>query len=203
MRQGQNPAKMGLPAYQPKRLGLALLSYIPSQNAYFAQSLEILKYQIASVHHSTSDFNLVVFDNGSMPEVQNELRGLQENGLIDFLCLSRFNLGKTGALNWILGALPNEMIGFADGDVLFRHGWWEQTERIFSMFPGAGLVTAAGSVGRMRQDEAFLPYTINAQVAAGPLPRSSLASGQAARTACRSARSAAKPERQSAIRRSA
>jgi glycosyltransferase involved in cell wall biosynthesis len=142
MRQGQNPAKMGLPAYQPKKLGMALLSYIPSQNGYFSQSLEILKYQIASVHFSTEDFDLLVFDNGSSQEVQEELRNLSANGLIDFLVLSRFNLGKTGALNWILAALPNELIGFADGDVLFRPAWLVETEHIFSVFPNAGLVTA-------------------------------------------------------------
>jgi len=142
MRRGQNPAKMGLPAYQPKKLGLALLSYIPSQNGYFAQSLEVLKYQIASVHHSTEDFDLLVFDNGSIHEVQEELRNLLVNGLIDFLVLSRFNLGKTGALNWILAALPNELIGFADGDVLFRPRWLIETEHIFKVFPNAGLVTA-------------------------------------------------------------
>jgi glycosyltransferase involved in cell wall biosynthesis len=142
MRQGQNPAKMGLPAYRPKRLGLALLSFIPSDNGYFAQSLEILKYQIASIHRSTTDFDLMVFDNGSMREVQDQLRQLQIRGLINCLVLSSRNLGKTGALNWILAALPNDMIGFADGDVLFRPGWWEQTERIFSLFPRGGLVTA-------------------------------------------------------------
>jgi glycosyltransferase involved in cell wall biosynthesis len=142
MRQGQNPAKMGLPAYQPKKLGLALLSYIPSQTGYFAQALEILKYQIASVHHSTTEFDLLLFDNGSSPEVQQELCNLQADGLIHFLILSKFNLGKTGALNWILAAMPNELIGFADGDVLFRPGWQEETERIFGAFPSAGLVTA-------------------------------------------------------------
>ena len=142
MRQGQNPAKMGLPAYQPKKLGLALLSYVPSPNGYFAQALEILKYQIASIHQSTVDFDLLVFDNGSSLQVQEELRSLQVKGLIHFLVLSQFNLGKTGALNWILTALPNELVGFADGDVLFRPGWLEETEQIFSAFPNAGLVTA-------------------------------------------------------------
>ena len=87
MRQGQNPAKMGLAAYQPKRLGMALLSYIPSQTGYFAQSLEVLRYQIASIHHTTKEFDLLVFDNGSCPEVQEELRRLQSEGLIHFLIL--------------------------------------------------------------------------------------------------------------------
>ena len=142
MRQGQNPAKMGLPAYQPKKLGLALLSYIPVQNGYFTQSLDILKYQIASIHRSTQDFDLLVFDNGSCQEVQDELRRLQARGLIHFLVLSSFNLGKTGALNWILAALPNDLIGFADGDVLFRPTWLEKTLEIRQAFPKAGLITA-------------------------------------------------------------
>ena len=142
MRIGQNPAKMGFPAYRPKRLGIAVLSFIPSQEGYFAQSLEIFKYQIASIHRSTKEFDLLVFDNGSCAKVQDELHELLRVGLIQALVLSAFNLGKTGVLNWILSALPNEMIGFADGDVLFRPGWLEETEHIYSVFPNAGLVTA-------------------------------------------------------------
>jgi hypothetical protein len=141
MRKGQNPAKMGLPAYQPKKLGLALLSYIPSQEGYFAHSLEILKYQIASIHYSTNDFDLLVFDNGSCSEVQDELRHMQSEGLIHLLVLSQFNFGKTGALNWILAAMPNEVIGFSDGDVLFRQGWLEKSLEILQAFPAAGLVS--------------------------------------------------------------
>jgi glycosyltransferase involved in cell wall biosynthesis len=141
MRKGNNPAKLGLPSYQPKRLGLALLSYIPTQSGYFAQSLEVLRYQIASIHHATKEFDLLVFDNGSCPEVQDELRKLQFEGHIHFLVLSRFNIGKTGALNWILAALPNEFIGFSDGDVLFRPGWLEKSLEILQAFPTAGLVS--------------------------------------------------------------
>ena len=141
MRKGQNPAKMGLQSYQPKRLGIALLSWIPSQDGYFRQALKILKYQIASIHKNTTDFDLLVFDNGSCPEVQDELRNLQKLGLIQFLILSHFNLGKTGALNWILSAMPNELIGFSDGDVLFRPGWSEKTTEIINAFPAVGLVS--------------------------------------------------------------
>jgi len=66
MRLGQNPSKDKLPAYQPARLGIALLSYIPSMAGYFEHSLEIIRYQIASIRHSTGmDFDLLVFDNGS------------------------------------------------------------------------------------------------------------------------------------------
>ncbi len=133
---------MGLPAYDPKRLGMVILTYIPSRQGYFAQSLEILKVQIASIHRTTREFDLMVFDNGSCMEVKQELQHLQVDGLIHFLILSRFNLGKTGALNWILAGLQNELIGYADGDVLFRPGWFEKSLEILQAFPSAGMISA-------------------------------------------------------------
>jgi hypothetical protein len=45
-------------------------------------------------------------------------------------------------LNWILAGLQNELIGYADGDVLFRPGWFEKSLEILEAFPGAGLVSA-------------------------------------------------------------
>jgi glycosyltransferase involved in cell wall biosynthesis len=142
MRKGQNPAKMGLKAYLPKPLGVVLLSYIPSQDGYFAQSLEVLRYQIASLHATSPEFDLLVFDNGSCPEVQTELLRWQKSGHISFLFLSQKNHGKSGALNWCLASMPNEWICYADGDILFRPGWWEKGLEIMQTFPRAGLVTA-------------------------------------------------------------
>jgi glycosyltransferase involved in cell wall biosynthesis len=142
MRQGQNPAKMGLKAYQPKRLGMALLSYIPNQEGFFKNSLEILKYQIASIHSATSDFDLLVFDNGSCPEVREELLRLYSSDLIHILFLSHFNIGKVGAINWLLSAMPNEWVCYSDGDMFFRPGWFDCSVDIFEAFPSAGLVFA-------------------------------------------------------------
>ena len=160
MRKGQNPAKMGLPAYQPKKLGLALLSYIPSQEGYFIHALEVLRYQIASIHSSTNDFDLLVFDNGSCSEVQDELHHMQSEGFIHFLVLSQFNLGKTGALNWILAAMPNEFIGFSDGDVLFRQGWLEKSLEIVRAFPTAGLVSAQPCMFDVLKNEGQAQHTL-------------------------------------------
>jgi len=143
MRLGQNPSKDKLPAYQPPRLGVALLAYIPSLAGYFEHSLEILKYQIASLHHATSlAFNLLVFDNGSCAEVRSALQQLHAEGWIDFLICSHHNLGKIGAMNWILAALPNELICYADSDVLFRPGWIENSLKILEAFPTAGMISA-------------------------------------------------------------
>lgn len=143
MRIGYNPAKYGTPAHTPRPLGVAILSCIPSRDGYFAESLEILHYQILSLHATTtSEFDLYVFDNGSCSEVQQQLLEWKQQALIDFLFLSNKNLGKINALNWILSSLPNEWICYADGDILFRPGWWEKSLEILRAFPEAGAVTA-------------------------------------------------------------
>lgn len=137
---------MGMSAYQPKRLGVAILVYIPSLNGYFEHLLSILKDQIASLYYATQvDFDLMVFDNGSCPEVQSELVKMYQSGGLEWLVCSQDNLGKTGALNWILGSMPNELICYSDSDVLFRPGWFENSLKILETFPRPGLVAAQPS----------------------------------------------------------
>ena len=143
MRTGPNPAKKGLPAYSPKRLGVALITYIPFLEGYFSESLKILGYQLESLRASTGeDFDLLVFDNGSCQPVVEALQAYYEKKWIDWLILSQHNVGKAGAWNWIFGAMPNELICYADSDVLFRPGWLEATLEVLQAFPQAGMVGA-------------------------------------------------------------
>ncbi|MCK4901523.1 MAG: glycosyltransferase family 2 protein [Anaerolineales bacterium] len=143
MRTGKNPSKTGIPAYTPNEIGIALLVYIPFLEGYFRHSLEILKYQIASLYKSTEkQFDLLVFDNGSCSEVIDALNNLHDQHYIEWLVLSRHNLGKVGAWNWIFGSMPNDLICYADSDVLFRRGWLESSLGILKAFPKAGMVSA-------------------------------------------------------------
>src|SRR5512133_1788416 len=143
MRIGQNPARRSIPAYSPHRLGVASLVYIPMLNGYFEQMLPVVDIHLRSLRQNTSEpFDLLVFDNASCDEAKDALLGWQKEGLIDWLITSRYNLGKTGALNWIIGALPNELIAYSDSDVLFRQGWLASSLQILEAFPKAGMVTA-------------------------------------------------------------
>jgi glycosyltransferase involved in cell wall biosynthesis len=140
---GQNPAKLGLQAYKPQKLGLATITYIPSSEGYFRDSLAIFKLSLESLHQNTPEaFDLLVFDNGSCEMIQEELVRLQHQGAIRWLILSGENLGKTGAQNWILSAMPNEWIGYADSDVIFRKNWLEASREIIAHFPAAGMIGA-------------------------------------------------------------
>jgi len=143
MRTGKNPAKDGLPAYTPHRLGVALIVYIPFTQGYFENSLQVFGYQIASLRAATSEpFDLLVFDNGSCPEAVSKLKELHAQGEIDWLILSAHNMGKAGAWNWIFAAMPNELICYADSDVLFRPGWLQASLEVLQAFPQAGMVGA-------------------------------------------------------------
>lgn len=143
MRKGQNPAKQAVAAIQPEKLAVATLLYIPMEEGYFARSWDVFMAHLASVHQYTPEpFNYIVFDNGSCAAVQQRLQKLASDGWIDWLVLSAENLGKTGALNWMLGALPNEWICYADSDMLFRPGWLEASWKINAAFSGCGMIGA-------------------------------------------------------------
>jgi glycosyltransferase involved in cell wall biosynthesis len=143
MRTGSNPAKSGIPAYTPHDLGVALITYIPFTEGYFTNSLQILKYQIESLRASTPEpFDLLIFDNGSCDEIAAELKALHDQKSVDWLILSRHNMGKAGAWNWIFAAMPNPLICYADSDVLFRPGWLEVSRAVLNAFPQAGMLSA-------------------------------------------------------------
>ena len=143
MRKGQNPAKAGVKAYSPKKLGIASLISVPVLEGYFEHALEIFKIHIASIRQYTAEpFDLFVFDNGSCVEVKNELVKMSGLGQINTLILSEHNLGKTAALNHLLGSMHNEWICFSDSDMLFRSGWLEASWQIADSFPNCGMIGA-------------------------------------------------------------
>jgi hypothetical protein len=144
MRIGQNPAKMrGSPAYTPKRVGVASLTYVPVLEGYWREAPEVIRVHLASVRATSPGCDLCVFDNGSCPQVIDFLEAQWREGLIDWLCVSHHNLGKNGALNWIFSAMPNEYIGYSDSDILYRPGWLERSLEIFAAFEKAGMVSAS------------------------------------------------------------
>ncbi len=161
MRIGQNPARQGMQAYTPNRVGVASLVYIPHLEGYYSQSLEILRVEIDSLKaHTGEPFDLFVFDNGSHRLIQEKLQEWYQAGLIDWLFLSRANLGKTGALNWILGSMPNEIICYTDSDVYFRRGWLQESLKVLEADRRVGVVSAQPCFFDVLngQGKAYLPF---------------------------------------------
>lgn len=143
MRIGQNPAKAAKTVEQPQRITVAVLNFIPFLSGYYAEGLDVLKACLSSARSEAGlPFDLLVLDNGSCPEVQDELVKLHQAGEIQFLLLSEKNLGKGGAWNIIFTGAPGELIVYADSDVQFFPGWLARSVELLETFPNVGMVTA-------------------------------------------------------------
>ena len=143
MRKGQNPAKSLKDVARPERITVALLNYIPFLSGFYSETLDVLKACMESMRKDAGlPFDLMVFDNGSCPEVRDFLVNEKEEGRIQYLILAEKNMGKGGAWNVILAGAPGEIIAYTDSDVLFSPKWLSRSVEILETFPNVGMVTA-------------------------------------------------------------
>lgn len=141
-RVGMNPARRMTSDYRPAWVTVAVLTYVPHLEGYFEQRLEVIKKALASLKANTTlPHDLLVFDNGSCLPVVDYLQELRAAGQVDYLILSRQNLGKIGAFQLIFNAAPGEIVAYADDDILFYPGWLEAHLEILDTFPKVGMVS--------------------------------------------------------------
>ncbi len=139
---GINPARGKTSDYRPAPVSVAVLTYLPSLEGYFADRLDVLKLVFASLEaHTGPHHDVVVFDNGSCQPVVDILLELKASGQINYLLLCRQNIGKIGALKVLFQAVPGEVIAYNDDDIFFYPGWLEASLEILQTFPTAGIVS--------------------------------------------------------------
>lgn len=156
---GINPNRGQKTAYKPSRLTLAMLTYLPNQAGYFAERLAVTRLSLDSlIAHTPRPYDLIVFDNGSCPELVSHLCSLHDQGLINYLILSSSNIGKISALQVIFQAAPGEVVAYSDDDVFFLPGWLDAHRKIMDTFPHVGLVTGFYIRSHLR----YATQTINA-----------------------------------------
>ncbi|MGA7731717.1 MAG: glycosyltransferase family A protein [Chloroflexia bacterium] len=144
MRIGSYSAKEdpALRAYGHHRIVVPV--YIPNLEGYFAQSLDVLKVCLESLHRTAdAKARITAVSNGSAPEVVAELRRQLDLGVLDQLLLNGTNRGKVDAVVSVARGCFEPFITITDCDVLFRTGWLEAVERVFLTFPEAGFVSPA------------------------------------------------------------
>jgi glycosyltransferase involved in cell wall biosynthesis len=158
MRIGQNPAKYVKEVSAPKRVTVAVLSYIPFLSGFYAQTLDVLRVCLNSIWENTGEveYDLMVFDNGSCAEVIDFLLEAKSQQKIQYLILSEKNLGKGGAWNIMLAGAPGEIVAYADSDVLFYPGWLSRSIEILETYPNVGMVTSRP----FRTPEQYSSHTI-------------------------------------------
>lgn len=157
MRVGQNPAKYIKEVSKPARITIAVLNYIPFISGFYAEMPQVLRACLESIWQNTDmDYDLLLFDNGSCADVQQELLNLHEQGLIQYLILSKKNLGKGGAWNIIFASAPGEIISYTDNDCYFSKDWLSRSIQILEVFPKVGMVTARP----FRTNEEYMSNTL-------------------------------------------
>jgi hypothetical protein len=83
MRIGQNPAKFVREVAKPERITAAVLNYIPFTSGFYAETGDVLKVCLETLRTDPGlPLDLMVFDNGSCPEVQDWLTAEHRAGRI-------------------------------------------------------------------------------------------------------------------------
>lgn len=137
-----NPSRQRKSAYQPARVTAAVLTHLPHEAGFFEHRFAVTRLCLESlIAHTDDSVDILVFDNGSCPALVSYLVQLRDQAKIEFLILSRQNVGKIAALQMIFKAAPGEYIAYTDDDVYFLPGWLDAHLEIVDAYPNTGLVT--------------------------------------------------------------
>ena len=137
-----NPGRGKVSDFTPARVTVVVLTYVPNDIGYFKDRFDVMRVCIESILKNTqAPFDLMVFDNGSTDKVVDYLRKQRDAGNIDFLVLSRQNIGKIGALQIMFKAAPGEIIAYCDDDVFFLPGWLNRHLEVINNYPDVGVVS--------------------------------------------------------------
>jgi hypothetical protein len=139
---GLNPSRGKSLDFSPARTTVAVLVYAPHQAGYFQNRLDVTRLTIESILANTHEpFDLLVFDNGSCSEMVTYLQSLHARGAVDYLYLSKRNIGKLNALNMIFNTAPGEVVAYTDDDVFHLPGWLSVHLNLIDTYPNVGAVT--------------------------------------------------------------
>ncbi len=161
MRIGENPQKFArknpelarLQFKVPRPLTFTTVTYVPHLLGYYQSGLDILKLVFSSLKASVRDpFDLMVFDNGSCPEVIEHLVELKRRDVIQWLFLSSCNMKKIGAWNIMFPAAPGKLVYYFDSDIYHYPNWLEASRAILEAFPKAGIVNAFPFLGTRQKE---------------------------------------------------
>ncbi|WP_298156748.1 glycosyltransferase [Flavobacterium sp.] len=140
MRVGSNPNKQVDQQPSPYKHQVIIPVYIPHEEDYFKDSLQILKICIESLLKTIHNKTFVsIVNNGSCETVTHYLNTLLEDKKIHEL-IHTHNIGKINAVFKGISGNNIELVTISDADVLFVSGWQAETLKIFSHLPRVGVI---------------------------------------------------------------
>ncbi|WP_051935769.1 glycosyltransferase family A protein [Salegentibacter sp. Hel_I_6] len=139
MRKGLNPNK-------DKTGGINYLHqviipiYIPNQEGYFEESLQVLEICIESLLRSSRPYTFIsLVNNGSCSEVEEYILDLYKEGKVQEIIVSA-NIGKYNSIIKAVSGHNIPLVTISDADVFFKENWQEETYKIFQNFKKVGVV---------------------------------------------------------------
>lgn len=150
MRVGFNPHKDKTQTESDYFHQIVIPVYIPNQEGYFKDSLEILKLCLDSLFATKHDKTFItIVNNGSCLILVDYLNDLFHKNKIQEI-IHTTNIGKLNAV--LKGILGNSfpLITVSDADVLFLNGWQEASYSVFEAFPKTGAVCPTPSSRSLR-----------------------------------------------------
>ena len=73
---GINPSRNQTVSFSPPRVTVAVLVYAPHQAGYFQHRMDVTRLTLESILQHRRPYELLVFDNGSCPEMVAYLQAL-------------------------------------------------------------------------------------------------------------------------------
>jgi hypothetical protein len=137
MRIGKNPlTKEHATAANPTSVA-SVIVHLPNLTGYHAQRFEVVKLCLRSMRNHCGGAAVMVWDNGSCPEVREWLLEYEP----DYIVMSP-NIGKQSARANIMHMFPPHIIvGISDDDMLFYPDWFAKSAVILRNFPNVGVVS--------------------------------------------------------------
>jgi hypothetical protein len=142
MRVGINPQKLEKKLDLVTNHRVIVVVYIPNQDGFYKDSFDVFKLCLDSLIATlTATALLTVVNNGSHQKIFDFLNLYYSEKKIDTLISHSTNIGKIDALIGAARGAREKYITLSDSDILFKQGWQENVEAIFSAFKKAGSVS--------------------------------------------------------------
>ncbi len=142
MRIGSNPNNHKVIDFSSKSHRVIIPIYIPNNEGYFADALNVLKVCVKSLIKTiNNDTAITLISNASSKEVNDYISKLFEDKKIDKAVFNIENVGKMNAIITETRASYEEFITYSDADVFFDKGWLQQTFSMFKNCKKAGFVS--------------------------------------------------------------
>lgn len=125
---------------------LIIVVFIPSQDGYYKNIFDVLKLCLKSAITTKNEkCGITVVNNASCKDVEDYLNDIFSKNCIDSLVHHKTNLGKIDALIGAARGCREPLITLSDIDILFKKGWQEAIEEIFSKIKNVGSVSPISS----------------------------------------------------------